>query len=411
MPTICVVTEVGSSNGPGFAHCAGSGATSSVVGASESRGLATVREMRGRMSKWVFPEFEHTDMRDLSREHIEAVVAKLDRVVAAFMAHGPGAGRLSPSTAANVWGDLVHALDEAVRAKDAGLRVLDVNPARDVRGPDGGEDRQGQILYSDEVLALLRGDAIDPAKLGVPLYRRIVYAMALYTKARSSELEALTAADVDLSHGTISISKQADRATKKRVGTKATKTKRVRVVDIEPNVHALVEWLTENPQGKGGRLLRMPMPEDRAELLRKDLRTVGVTREALHIECNPRERAIVFHDLRDTGLTHMAVRGDSPVVIQWAGGHTDFKTTQGYIARGQVEARRIGAPLPPLPPGLFEPSDPRAEPRAACPSKKNGEPTFSVNPPPYLPPVATPMGIEFEKALFRSLAMLLAFPR
>jgi hypothetical protein len=81
--------------------------------------------------------------------------------------------------------------------------------------------------------------------------------------------------------------------------------------------------------------------------------TVGVTREALHVEGSPLERAITLHDLRDTGLTHMALRGDSPILIQWAGGHTDFKTTQGYIDRGRVEARRIGPPLPPLPPGLF----------------------------------------------------------
>jgi hypothetical protein len=50
----------------------------------------------------------------------------------------------------------------------------------------------------------------------------------------------------------------------------------------------------------------------------------------------------------------MAVRGDSPIMIQWAGGHTDFKTTQGYIARGQTERRRIGEPLPALPRGLQE---------------------------------------------------------
>jgi hypothetical protein len=96
----------------------------------------------------------------------------------------------------------------------------------------------------------------------------------------------------------------------------------------------------------------MPPPEDRAELLRQDLKTVGVTRWALFIEGDPLQRAINFHDLRATGLTHMAVRGDSPILIQWAGGHTDFKTTQGYIARGQTERRRIGDPLPPLPPEL-----------------------------------------------------------
>jgi hypothetical protein len=97
--------------------------------------------------------------------------------------------------------------------------------------------------------------------------------------------------------------------------------------------------------------LHLPPPEDRAELLRRDLWTVGARRDALH-NSDELQRAIVLHDLRDTGLTHMAVRGDSPVLIQWAAGHTDMKTTSGYIERGKVEARRIGTPLPPLPEGL-----------------------------------------------------------
>jgi hypothetical protein len=75
------------------------------------------------------------------------------------------------------------------------------------------------------------------------------------------------------------------------------------------------------------------------------------------------------HDLRDTGLTHMAVLGDAPIVIQWRGGHTDFKTTQGYIDRGRVEARRIGQPLPPIPADLLP--DPGA--KSAIP----GEGVFS----------------------------------
>ena len=49
----------------------------------------------------------------------------------------------------------------------------------------------------------------------------------------------------------------------------------------------------------------------------------------------------------------MAVRGDSPIVIQWPAGHTDFKTTEGYLERGKVERRRIGEPLPPLPSDLL----------------------------------------------------------
>jgi hypothetical protein len=100
-------------------------------------------------------------------------------------------------------------------------------------------------------------------------------------------------------------------------------------------------------------------------------------------------------------------RGDSPVVIQWAGGHTDFKTTQGYIARGQVEARRIGSPLPPLPPGLFDPDEtpePLAEPSSDL--------TMPISKPPETKAFsATPMGIEFSKRQFRNSARMLVFRR
>ena len=257
-----------------------------------------------------------------------------------------------PSTAKNIWGDVVHAFDEMVCSKDPSLRVLSVNPCEHVRGPDAGDDREGQILYSDELLALLRGIPVDREAEPVPLYRRQTYAMAIYTKARASELEAMTTSDVDLAHKTINITKQADRKSKGRAGTKRPKSRKVRTIDIEPNLLPLVKWLVEHPQGKGGRLLRMPPPEDRAELLRRDLVVVGITRKALH-ESDELERMLVFHDLRDTGLTHMAVRADAPLLIQWNGGHADLNTTQGYIDRGRVERQRIGEPLPPLPPELW----------------------------------------------------------
>ncbi len=356
--------------------------------AKEAKGLSSVGDMRGRAKKWILPGLEARAMTAVTREHVEAIVRRLDAAVAAFQKHGPGEGRLSPSTAANVWGDLQHALDEAVRAKDPGLRVLATNPARDVRGPDAGAEREGQILYSAELVALLRGVAVAPAALDVPVYRRHCYGMAVYTKARASELEALTARDVDLVNGTITIAKQSDRKSKGRKDTKATKTGRVRTVDIETHLRPLLAALVEHPQGKDGRLLRMPPPEDRAELLRKDLLTVGVSRAALHIEGDPLRRAINFHDLRDTGLTMMAVRGDSPIVIQWAGGHTDFKTTQGYIDRGRVEARRIGAPLPPLPPELVPEQTKKNRPEVP-----RGDSAASIFPF-SLGNSATPTGIE-----------------
>ena len=323
--------------------------------AKEAKGLATVKEMRGRRDKSILPGIEHKAMAKVTREDVEAIVRRLDAAVARVPEARARGGKARPSTAANVWGDLSHAFDEAVRAKDPSLRVLSVNPAATcaARTPEPTA-RADPLLGRDSwPCYVARRESDGKRRLDVPLYRRHVYAMAVYTKARSSELEALTAADVDLARGTMTIARQADRTSKGRTETKATKTKRTRTVDIEPNLAPLVAWLVKHPEGKRGRLLRMPPPEDRAELLRKDLRTVGVNREALHIERDPLRRAIVLHDLRDTGLTMMAVRGDSPIAIEWAAGHTDMKTTSGYIDRGRVEARRIGAPLSPLPPELL----------------------------------------------------------
>ena len=312
----------------------------------ERRGLASVKDMRGRAKNWFLPFIQNKTMKSVTPDDIRAIVRHLDKCIEAWVeAEGQrGEGRLSTSTAANVWGDIVHAFDEAVRSKETKLRVLTDSPCDKVRGPETGDDREGPILYSDEIVALLTGTAIEG--LDVPLYRRRVYAMAVYTMGRRSELAALLASDVDLAHGTIDIAKQVDR--KDASETKKTKTKRTRTIDIEANVLPLVKLLVACPEGREGRLLRVPPSEDCAELLRKDLWTVGVRRKELH-EGDATRTKIWFHHLRDTGLTHMAVRGDSPIVIQWRGGHTTFAMTQGYIDRGRVEARRIGDPLPPLP--------------------------------------------------------------
>ena len=60
-------------------------------------------------------------------------------------------------------------------------------------------------------------------------------------------------------------------------------------------------------------------------------------------------RHIVFHDLRATGITWMAVRGDEPLRIKQRAGHQSFSTTEGYIHEAENLARGFGEPFPPLP--------------------------------------------------------------
>jgi hypothetical protein len=64
--------------------------------------------------------------------------------------------------------------------------------------------------------------------------------------------------------------------------------------------------------------------------LRRCLRVAGVDRPALH-EAEATSKAMTWYDLRATGITWRAVRGDDPLRIMHAAGHTSFTTTQGYI--------------------------------------------------------------------------------
>lgn len=180
----------------------------------------------------------------------------------------------------------------------------------------------------------------------IPLHRRRVYALAIYTGMRQAELRALTARDVDLDAMQITVARQVRDGVEKA----RTKAGRARVVAIEPNLAPLLRVLvSDHPVG---RLLRMPQGSNHpAETLREDLVRAGCTRDALHVAANDPMRArMKFHNLRDTCLTHMAVRRDAPQDVQWRAGHTTPAMTEKYIANAQNEAGpNFGQPLPPLP--------------------------------------------------------------
>jgi len=69
-----------------------------------------------------------------------------------------------------------------------------------------------------------------------------------------------------------------------------------------------------------------------------------VKREALHTTDATRKR-LRFHDLRRTGLTWMAIRGDEPLKIQQRAGHTSFDMTSVYLATAEAVGEVIGEVL------------------------------------------------------------------
>jgi hypothetical protein len=74
-----------------------------------------------------------------------------------------------------------------------------------------------------------------------------------------------------------------------------------------------------------------------------------------------RDALITFHDLRATGITWLAIRGDAPQAIQARAGHTDYATTLGCILEAESIRTGFGDVFPPLPSALLKPAKPRSQ--------------------------------------------------
>jgi hypothetical protein len=63
---------------------------------------------------------------------------------------------------------------------------------------------------------------------------------------------------------------------------------------------------------------------------REHLLRAGRKRADLHLN-DARHKHLTFHDLRATGITWAALRGDDPLKIKQRAGRSTFRTTEGYI--------------------------------------------------------------------------------
>jgi len=86
--------------------------------------------------------------------------------------------------------------------------------------------------------------------------------------------------------------------------------------------------------------------------LKRYLARAGVERSDLFASDTTR-KAITFHDLRATGITWMAARGDDPLRIMQRAGHADFETTKIYMREAENLSKAFGTVFPPLPARLL----------------------------------------------------------
>jgi hypothetical protein len=111
----------------------------------------------------------------------------------------------------------------------------------------------------------------------------------------------------------------------------------------------LLQALHKAAGGKGRVIAKMPSPGMLSRKLKRYLDKAGVTRAELHATGDATRKAITFHDLRATGITWMAARGDDPLRIKQRAGHATFSTTEGYIREAENLGASFGAVFPALP--------------------------------------------------------------
>jgi len=296
------------------------------------KGLSAVRTDGSRFRSHVEPVIGQLPMAGVAKADIERLVAKLD---------ADTRGGQSWRTSLNGWALARAMFRDASRSKNPSLRVRDDNPCEGVAPPDRGAKKSKQYVMPGEFLALVSCEA-------VPLRARRLYAIATYLYARPGELEALEWDDLDLQRGTVHIHRAVHYDTGE---TKPVKTQEARRFSVERNLLPLLRALHDARDGRA-RVLDAEVPKEGAEQLREHLKCAGVTRPDLFASDATR-KPMTFYDLRATGITWRAIRGDEPLRIQRAAGHTGFDTTQGYIREAESVREEFGEVFPMLPAELL----------------------------------------------------------
>jgi hypothetical protein len=132
----------------------------------------------------------------------------------------------------------------------------------------------------------------------------------------------------------------------------STKTETTRMVALERELVPLLRAMKRDPKR-----LAFALPDDKhmARGLRRWLSAAGL--DTGDLKGTATRAALTWHDLRATGITWRAVRGDDPLKIMQAAGHDDFKTTQKYIRIADVLRDGFGEVFPALPRCLVSPDE------------------------------------------------------
>ncbi len=259
---------------------------------------STVMNYQSYLGKWVTPNWSAREIKSITRDDVYTVVYE----------------KFDPTYTPNARKTLLKQIKRIFQmALEEG--IVDRNPALGITV--SVPEVEQQVLTNEEVKTFLQA-AKDTSHRFYP-----IWVMALETGMRSGELFALNWADVDLDAKLISVSKQWTS----KDGFGPTKTRRSRIVPVSDELAHFLKELKLRSQTEN-MLPRLPEWEngEQAQVTREFCVSIGIT-------------SVKFHDLRATFITNLLARGVPLAVVMAIVGHSQLKTTNGYLRKAGVEVK------------------------------------------------------------------------
>lgn len=260
--------------------------------------------------KWVHPHWETSELKEITRTDVHELIYEK-------------CSGIKTENNRKCLFKMVKRLFEMAVEEGA----LDRNPSAgiQVKAPE----TEQKVLTTSEAETFLR----EARLTGHRFYP--IWALALMTGMRSGELFALTWNDVDLEGRTLRVSRQWTN----KNGYGPTKTQRSRVVPISDDLKSFLVELKLQRAGEESVLPRFIEWEngEQSRITREFCKAIGIT-------------VIKFHDLRATFITSLLARGESLARVMAIVGHSQLKTTNGYLRKAGVEVQggtdKLGYKLP-----------------------------------------------------------------
>src|SRR6478736_80496 len=246
-----------------------------------------------RLAAYVYPAIGSKPVADVTEQDIESVMATAEKKARKRL------GRPWRRAARfQLYQVMRRLFDLAIRPG----RLRTDSPISDYLRPGRDSQKLFGYLFPSELLALL-------GCKDVPIERRVLYALAVYTGLRKGSLFALTWASIDFKHRTIT--------------SLQSKTGLPQMFEAPESLMALLAlWHIHQGAPKTGAVVaRVPTREREARLLRDDLTAAKIERPTLFGKGGDNVQPMRFHDLRATFVTWAMREGKGDGWISDRTGH------------------------------------------------------------------------------------------